>query len=147
LIVDGEATVLGKTGLPDFQALRRELAKKHSERLIYQAFDLLYLDEHDLRDLPLIERKHALEKVLAGTHPKIAPAEFIDQQDDGESVFRHACELGVEGIVSKRRDAPYRSGRQETWIKLKCIKSDTFVIRALRNGAGAKRSGILVSRA
>jgi bifunctional non-homologous end joining protein LigD len=129
LIVDGEATVLGKTGLPDFQALPRELAKKHSDRLTYQVFDLLYLDGRDLRGLPLIERKHALEEVLAGAPPKIAPAEFIDRQD-GESVFRHACELGVEGIVSKRRDAPYRSGRQETWIKLKCTKSDTFPIVA-----------------
>jgi bifunctional non-homologous end joining protein LigD len=138
LIVDGEATVLGKTGLPDFQALRRELAKKHSDRLIYQAFDLLYLDEHDLRGLSLIERKHALQKVLVGTHPKIAPTEFIDQQDDGESVFRHACELGVEGIVSKRRDAPYRSGRQETWIKLKCIKSDTFPVVAFVEKLGAR---------
>jgi bifunctional non-homologous end joining protein LigD len=137
LIIDGEATVLGKTGLPDFQALRRELAKKHSDRLIYQAFDLLYLDGRDLRGLPLIQRKHALAQVLAGAPSKIAPAEFIDHQDGG-AVFRHACELGVEGIVSKRRDAPYRSGRQETWIKLKCTKSDTFPIVAFVEKLGAR---------
>jgi bifunctional non-homologous end joining protein LigD len=137
LIVDGEATVLGKTGLPDFQALRRELARTHSDRLIYQAFDLLYLDGRDLRGLPLIKRKQALAQVLAGVHSKIAPAEFIDQQG-GEAVFRHACELGVEGIVSKRRDAPYRSGRQEAWIKLKCTKSDTFPIVAFVEKLGAR---------
>ena len=137
LIIDGEATVVGKTGLPDFQALRRELAKKHTDRLIYMAFDLLYLDGHDLRGLQLIERKHALQEVLAKAPSKISYAEFVELQD-GETVFRHACELGMEGIVSKRRDAPYRSGRQETWIKLKCIKSDTFPIVAFVEKLGAR---------
>jgi bifunctional non-homologous end joining protein LigD len=65
LIIDGEATVFGSTGLPDFQALRRELAKKHSDRLVYLAFDLLYLDGYDLRGAPLIERKRALQDLLA----------------------------------------------------------------------------------
>jgi bifunctional non-homologous end joining protein LigD len=137
LIIDGEATVVGKTGLPDFQALRRELAKKHSDRLIYMAFDLLYLDGHDLRGLPLIERKRALQEVLAKAPSKISYAEFVELED-GETVFRHACELGMEGIVSKRRDAPYRSGRQETWIKLKCTKSDTFPIVAFVEKLGAR---------
>jgi hypothetical protein len=70
LIIDGEATVLGTTGLPDFQALRRELAKEGADRLTYLAFDLLYLDGYDLRRVPLIERKRALKDVLAK-----APAE------------------------------------------------------------------------
>lgn len=137
LIIDGEATVLGKTGLPDFQALRRELTKKHSDRLVYVAFDLLFLDGRDLRGLPLIERKQALRKVLAKAPAKISYADFVDLQD-AETVFRHACELGLEGIVSKRRDAPYRSGRQETWIKLKCTKSDTFPIVAFVEKLGAR---------
>ena len=137
LIIDGEATVVGKTGLPDFQALRRELAKKHTDRLIYMAFDLLYLDGHDLRGLPLIERKRALQDVLAKAPAKISYADSVGLQD-GETVFRHACELGLEGIVSKRRDAPYRSGRQETWIKLKCTKSDTFPIVAFVEKLGAR---------
>jgi bifunctional non-homologous end joining protein LigD len=137
LIIDGEATVVGKTGLPDFQALRRELAKKHTDRLIYMAFDLLYLEGHDLRALPLIERKRALQAVLAKAPSKISYADFVELRD-GETVFRHACELGMEGIVSKRRDAPYRSGRQETWIKLKCTKSDTFPIVAFVEKLGAR---------
>jgi bifunctional non-homologous end joining protein LigD len=137
LIIDGEATALGATGLPDFQALRRELAKKHSDRLIYMAFDLLYLDGHDLRGLPLIERKRALQEVLAKAPSKISYADFVVLHD-GERVFRHACRLGAEGIVSKRRDAPYRSGRQETWIKLKCTKSDTFPIVAFVEKLGAR---------
>src|SRR2546423_10093945 len=58
--------------------------------------------------------------------------------DDGEAVYRHACKLKLEGIVSKRRDSPYRSGRQETWLKLKCTKSDTFPIVAFVEKLGAR---------
>jgi bifunctional non-homologous end joining protein LigD len=137
LIIDGEATVLGNTGLPDFQQLRRELAKKHSDRLIYHAFDLLYLDGYDLRRAPLIERKAALRDVLPKRMPTIAFAEFFEKQD-GDAVYRHACKLGLEGIVSKLRDSPYRSGRQESWIKLKCTKSDTFPIVAFVEKLGAR---------
>jgi bifunctional non-homologous end joining protein LigD len=137
LIIDGEATALGNTGLPDFQQLRRELAKKHSDRLIYHAFDLLYLDGYDLRRTPLIERKAALRDVLPKKAKTIAFAEFFEKQD-GETVYRHACKLGLEGIVSKLRDSPYRSGRQESWIKLKCTKSDTFPIVAFVEKLGAR---------
>jgi bifunctional non-homologous end joining protein LigD len=137
LIVDGEATVLGNTGLPDFQALRRELAKKHSDRLVYLAFDLLYLDGYDLRSAPLIERKRALQRVLAKAPPKIVAVEFFETTD-GDAVYRHACKLGLEGIVSQRRDSAYRSGRQERWLKLKCTKSDTFPIVAFVEKLGAR---------
>jgi bifunctional non-homologous end joining protein LigD len=137
LIIDGEATVLGNTGLPDFQALRRELAKKHSDRLVYLAFDLLYLDGYDLRSAPLIERKRALQRVLTKAPPKLHYVEFFEM-NDGDAVYRHACKFGLEGIVSKRRDAPYRSGRQESWLKLKCTKSDTFSIVAFVEKLGAR---------
>jgi bifunctional non-homologous end joining protein LigD len=137
LIIDGEATVYGKTGLPDFQALRRELAKKHSDRLVYLAFDLLYLNGHDLRSAPLIERKRALQWLLAKAPPKIHYVEFFEM-NDGDALYRHACKLGLEGIVSKRRDAPYRSGRQESWLKLKCTKSDAFPIVAFVEKLGAR---------
>jgi bifunctional non-homologous end joining protein LigD len=137
LIIDGEATVLGNTGLPDFQALRRELAKKHSDRLTYLAFDLLYLDGYDLRRAPLIERRRALEDVLAQAPPTLVGAEYFDA-GEGETLYRHACRMGLEGIVSKRRDSPYRSGRQESWIKLKCTKSDTFPIVAFVEKLGAR---------
>lgn len=136
-VIDGEATVFGTTGLPDFQALRRELAKEHSDRLVYLAFDLIYFDGYDLRPAPLIERKRALQTLL--TKP---PATFVYvehfEMNDGEAVYRHACKLGLEGVVSKRRDSPYRSGRQETWLKLKCTKSDTFPIVAFVEKLGAR---------
>jgi bifunctional non-homologous end joining protein LigD len=137
LIIDGEATVYGSTGLPDFQALRRELAKKHSDRLVYLAFDLLYLDGYDLRGAPLIERKRVLQCVLEKPPPKIVYVEHFEM-DDGEAVYRHACKLKLEGIVSKRRDSRYRSGRQDSWLKLKCTKSDTFPIIAFVEKLGAR---------
>jgi bifunctional non-homologous end joining protein LigD len=135
-IIDGEATVLGNTGLPDFQALRRELRKPDSERLIYHAFDLLYLNGHDLRPAALIDRKRALRELLADPPPALVYVGHLE--DDGDTVFAHACQMGLEGIVSKRRDARYRSGRQETWIKLKCSKSDTFPIVAFVEKLGAR---------
>jgi bifunctional non-homologous end joining protein LigD len=129
--------VLGNIGLPDFHALRRELAKKHFDLLVYFAFDLLYLDRYDLRGAPLIERKRALEALLAKPPRKLHYVEHFEM-DDGEAVYRHACKLKLEGIVSKRRDSPYRSGRQETWLKLKCTKSDTFPIVAFVEKLGAR---------
>jgi bifunctional non-homologous end joining protein LigD len=134
-IIDGEAVVPGKSGVPDFQALRRALGK-HSGGLIYIAFDLLYLDGTDLRDTPLIERKRMLERLLAGAPEILVYLGYLEA--DGPTVYQRACGLGLEGIVSKRRSASYRSGRQETWIKVKCTRSDTFLIVAFVEKLGAR---------
>jgi bifunctional non-homologous end joining protein LigD len=107
-IIDGEAVVLGANGTADFQALRRELGNKTSAKLTYVAFDLLWLNGKDLRALPLIERKQRLRKLLDGRSPRI---EYVqDLAGEGAPIFEEACRLGLEGIVAKRRDAPYRSG-------------------------------------
>ena len=135
-IIDGEATVLGNTGLPDFQALRRELGNPESKRLIYHAFDLLYLNGRDLRRAPLLQRKEALKSVVQDGPPTLVYVDFLEE--DGTRVFDHACRMGLEGIVAKRVDAPYRSGRQDIWIKLKCVKSDTFPIVAFVEKLGAR---------
>ena len=135
-ILDGEVTVLGSTGLPDFQALRRELGKPQSKRLIYCVFDLMYLNGMDLRPTALIERKRALRELLDGVPPTLAYVDYLEAQ--GRKVFEQACRMGLEGIVSKRRDSPYRSGRQEIWLKLKCVKSDTFPIVAFVEKLGAR---------
>src|SRR3954469_17383898 len=135
-VVDGEAGVYGSNGLPDFQQLRRELGRPTSTRLYYHAFDLLYLDGYDLRNVPFLKRKALLKQVLSD-----APNTFIfveHLEADGEEVFRNACAMDLEGLVAKRADAPYRSGRQESWIKLKCKKSDTFPIVAFVEKLGAK---------
>src|SRR4051812_8700958 len=135
-IIDGEATVLGNSGLPDFQALRRELGNRDSSRLLFHAFDLLYLNGRDLRRVPLLQRKHALKSMLQDAPSALVYVDFLE--DDGTHVFEHACRMGLEGIVAKRVNAPYRSGRQDSWIKLKCTKSDTFPIVAFVEKLGAR---------
>lgn len=127
-IIDGEAVVLGETGLPDFQALERELGNPNSRRIIFYAFDLLHLNGRDLRQQPLAKRKATLHKLLKDAGPTLTYAEHVEAP--GKDVFEHACRMGLEGIVSKRADTPYRSGVQPSWIKVKCIKSDTFPIVA-----------------
>jgi bifunctional non-homologous end joining protein LigD len=134
-IIDGEAVVYGAGGLPDFQQLRRELGAKTSGRIRYHAFDLLYLDGYDLRATAYVERKRLLERLLEN-----APETFIYVEHvaaDGDEIYRHACRMGLEGLIAKRMDAPYRSGRQETWLKLKCKSSETFPIVAFVEKLGA----------
>ncbi|MER9332848.1 DNA ligase D [Mesorhizobium sp. M0293] len=134
-IIDGEAVVLGDTGLPDYQALERELGNPNSPRLIFYAFDLLHLNGRDLRQQPLVKRKAALEKLLENAAPTLTYAEHLEVS--GTDVFEHACRMGLEGIVSKRTDAAYRSGVQTSWLKVKCTKSDTFPIIAFVEKLGA----------
>ncbi|RUW63816.1 DNA ligase D [Mesorhizobium sp. M7A.F.Ca.US.008.03.1.1] len=134
-ILDGEAVVLGDTGLPDYQALERELGNPDSARLIFYAFDLLLLNGRDLRQQPLVKRKAALERLLENTPPTLTYAEHLEVS--GKDVFQHACRMGLEGIVSKRVDGTYCSGIQTSWLKIKCIKSDTFPIVAFVEKLGA----------
>ncbi|MCK1716067.1 MULTISPECIES: DNA ligase D [unclassified Bradyrhizobium] len=134
-IIDGEAVVYGAGGLPDFQQLRRELGSRRSERVRYHAFDLLYLDGYDLRGAAYEDRKHLLQRLL-----KNAPETFIYVEAlaaDGNEILDKGCKLGLEGLVAKRLGEPYRSGRQESWIKLKCKKSETFPIVAFVEKLGA----------
>ena len=116
-IIDGEAVVYGVTGLPDFQALRRELGARNSGALRYHAFDLLYLDGRDVRQLPYVQRKAQLQQLLKGVPETLIYVEYLEA--DGARVFEHACKMGLEGIVAKRRDSVYRSGRSDAWLKLK----------------------------
>jgi bifunctional non-homologous end joining protein LigD len=134
-IIDGEVTVLGKTGLPDFQALRRQIGKVSSE-VIYNAFDLLWLNGEDLRRLPLVERKARLERLLKKSDPIISFAEALE--GNGPEIYRHACRMGLEGIVSKRRNSAYAAGRTESWFKINCTKTDNFPIVAFVEKLGAK---------
>src|SRR3954471_13288004 len=95
-IIDGEATVLGNTGLTDFQALRRELRNRQSKRLTFHAFDLLYLNGRDFRGAPLLERKKALKSVLDDGPPTLVYVDFLEA--DGTRVFEQACRMGLEGM-------------------------------------------------
>src|SRR3954469_6062585 len=82
------------------------------------AFDLPAVDEADLCPTPLEKRRERLAALLVGAHPGLRLSEALES--DGALILKHACALGLEGIVSKRRDAPYRSGRSRTWLKVKC---------------------------
>lgn len=120
---------------PDYQALERELGNPNSPKVIFYAFDLLHLNGRDIRQQPLVKRKAALEKLVKDRAPTLTYAEHLEVS--GSDVFEHACRMGLEGIVSKRADAPYRSGVQTSWLKVKCIKSDTFPIVAFVEKLGA----------
>jgi bifunctional non-homologous end joining protein LigD len=125
-IVDGEVVVLsedGNTSFADLQAAFQEGAKKP---LTYFAFDLLHLNGHNLRGLPLIERKAILAQLVGKDGDLIRFSEHLES--DGEPIFRNACELHAEGIVSKRAASPYHSGRGGDWLKLKCVREQEFVI-------------------
>jgi bifunctional non-homologous end joining protein LigD len=135
-VLDGEVVVVDARGIPDFSMLHAALAAGSTEQLLYYVFDLLYLEEFDLRDAPLAERKGCLSTLLAGASERILYAEHLE--GEGPEIFKRACAMGLEGIVSKRRDAPYRSGRAETWIKVKCGKRDLFPIIAFVEKLGAK---------
>ncbi len=135
-VLDGEVVVQSRRGISDYALLQDDIAGGRSDRFVYFAFDLLYLDGMDLRSATLIDRKAALERLLTRAAGPIAYSAHLDSQ--AELTHRRACELGLEGLVSKRRDAPYRSGRQDSWIKVKCTKSDTFPIIAFVEKLGAQ---------
>ena len=114
-IIDGEAVACGDDGAPSFDRIRY---RRHDARVFLYAIDLIELNGDDLRRDPLAVRKATLASVLAKAAPGLRFNEHFEHED-GEMVFRHACKLGLEGIVSKRKDSPYRSGRSPDWLKMK----------------------------
>jgi bifunctional non-homologous end joining protein LigD len=129
-MLDGEAVVLNEQGVGDFGALQQALGGRGGKRgageAILYAFDLLYLDGHDVRGMPLEDRRVLLVDVLAGDNAAIRLSEEIE--GSGAAFLKQACAMGLEGIIAKRRNAPYRSGRGGEWLKIKCIQSETFLI-------------------
>jgi bifunctional non-homologous end joining protein LigD len=113
IVLDGEAMAHCDEGLPDFHGLR---SREQAEGACFYGFDLLMLEGVDYRGRPLVWRKARLPEVLEGD--VLRPVEHLDG-DDGEAMFRHACRLGLEGIVSKRRESRYKSGRCPAWVKVK----------------------------
>lgn len=125
-VIDGEAIVQDAAGVADFAALTSELKSGRSSRIAFMAFDLLHVDGADLRDRPLLARKAALNSILSGA---VRLVRFSNHMaGDGSAILGKACAIGVEGIVSKRVDKPYRSGRGGDWVKAKCVMADPFVI-------------------
>jgi bifunctional non-homologous end joining protein LigD len=142
-ILDGEVVVLDPSGISSFQALQTALSEKADGRLSYYVFDLLYLDGYDLRQVALVDRKTLLARLLSrpSSASKLRYNEHL--QGSGPEFLRQCCAHGLEGVVSKRGDRPYRAGRGPDWLKAKCIQREEFVIggftdpTASRQGLGA----------
>lgn len=136
-ILDGEVVWSDEQGRSDFQSLQNAMSSRDASALGYFVFDLLSLDGEDLRHLPLLERKERLEKllkplaktpVLYSGHLEGQPEEFLNA----------SCRADLEGIISKRRDAPYVSGRNDNWVKSKCKRRQEFVIGGYTDGTGSR---------
>jgi bifunctional non-homologous end joining protein LigD len=126
-LIDGEIVIEDEGGVSSFSGLQAALKAGERERFIYYVFDLLHLDGGDLAKLPLIERKGALEE-LVGTK-RSGPIRYSEHFDtDGSTMLARACDLHLEGIVSKRAQAPYSPGRSESFIKTKCANAQEFVV-------------------
>jgi len=142
-IIDGELVVEDASGHSSFTALAAALKSGRSEKFVLHCFDLLYLDGLSLVGATLGDRKEALRNLFArrSNARQIRYSEHL--ATDGAEMLSQACKLGLEGIISKRIDRPYRSGRHEDWLKSKCVQVDEFVIvgylnsNATRNAVGA----------
>ena len=123
-IIDGEIVVLDDEGISRFALLQDALADGAGNKLVFYAFDLLHLDGWNLTNVPLEKRKALLAQLLEGhisSHSAIQLSDHV--VGDGRALYEQASEMGLEGIVSKRASAPYRSGRSKTWTKTKALES------------------------
>jgi bifunctional non-homologous end joining protein LigD len=147
-LLDGEIVALRADGSTDFQALQNALDAERSERLVYCVFDLLHEDGEDLMPLPLEERKRRLSALLERSPHDPALRYTKHGIGGGVGLFQDACRLGLEGVISKRRDAPYVPGRGRAWLKVKCVGRQEFVIGGFttsldgRNALGALLLGV-----
>jgi bifunctional non-homologous end joining protein LigD len=122
-VIDGEAVLLGVDGISDFNGLH---SRRHDDEVQLYAFDILALNGEDLRKLPLRLRKTNLTRLLARRPEGIFVSDF-ELGEIGPDLFRAACNMGLEGLVSKRRDRPYRGGRSPDWVKVKNRKHPAMV--------------------
>jgi bifunctional non-homologous end joining protein LigD len=139
-LIDGEIVVEDATGISSFNNLQADLKTGRQDRFRYFAFDLLYCEGFDLTKAALVDRKQALQHLLAGV-PTTSPIRFSEHlETDGPTMLEHSCRFGLEGIVSKRKDLPYRGGRGDHWLKAKCRQSQEFVIIGYVASTAASRS-------
>jgi bifunctional non-homologous end joining protein LigD len=145
-VLDGEIVVVEPDGRTSFQALQNSMGGGGRGALVYYAFDLLSKDGEDRTKLPLEERKAALAELLASSNDAIRYSDHV--AGNGPAVYDEACRRGLEGIISKRRDAPYRGGRVGAWLKVKCTARQELVIvgftdpQGSRSGFGALLLGV-----
>jgi bifunctional non-homologous end joining protein LigD len=124
--LDGELCGLGPDGITSFNIVRLASDRGNATALVFFLFDLLYLDGEDLRPRPLIERKERLSTLLGNAAPSLHFSDHVIGQ--GPAFYERACAMHVEGIVSKRMDAPYTPGNRGLWRKVKCLNRAEFVV-------------------
>ena len=142
-IIDGEIVALDDKGAPDFAGLQAALSDGDTDQLIFFAFDLLFAAGHDWRKQPLAKRKAALAELLENSVSKTTRGDirYVEHfETGGDAVLRSACRMSLEGIISKRLDAPYRSARTMDWIKSKCRAGHEVVLGGWQSNAGKFRS-------
>ena len=138
-LIDGEIVVLDSKGISRFSARQNALAEGAGNKLVFYAFDLLHLDGWDLTAAPLGDRKRLLAQLLTATASAKSAIQYSDHiEGDGEPLFDHASEMGLEGIVSKRASAPYTTGRTTTWVKTKALTAGDFVIAGFATSQAAE---------
>jgi len=138
-IIDGEVVALDAHGSPDFAALQAALSERKTNDLIFYAFDLLFQGDSDFRAEPLAKRKARLQTIVK--HHTGARIRYVDHLDTGgDAILKSACKMSLEGIVSKKLDAPYRSGRTNSWVKSKCRGGQEVVIGGWTSTNGRFRS-------
>jgi bifunctional non-homologous end joining protein LigD len=141
-LIDGEVVALDDKAEPNFAALQAALSDGKTDNLMFYAFDLLFIDEFDLRRQPLRERKRRLRELLQGKgNYSGGVIHYLDHlETGGEAVWESACKMSLEGIVSKRLEAPYQSARSESWTKTKCRAGHEVVIGGWKTTNGKFRS-------
>ena len=138
-LIDGEVVVLDEHGVSSFQSLQNAFREGRGARLVYFIFDLLYLDGYDLTDCVLEDRKQILQSLVDRLPSRTGQIRFSEHLvGPGDKLLRKMCSLGLEGMISKRRDSPYVAGRTLTWVKSKCRQEQEFVIGGYTNPAGAR---------
>jgi len=142
MLIDGEIVALDREGTPDFSALQAAISDGKTGRLIFFAFDLLFADAMDIRTLPLRERKARLKELLeARRKGKAGSVRYVEHFEvDGEAMMQSARELSLEGIVSKKLDSRYHSGRSESWTKAKSRDGHEVVLGGWKSTNGKFRS-------
>ncbi len=140
-MIDGEVCALDHDGAPDFSALQLALSEGNSRDLVFFAFDLLFAEGEDLRKLPLVDRKDRLRAVLDAAKAPKRTLRYVEHLETaGDAVLRSACSMHFEGIISKRIDAPYQTGRGGAWTKAKCRAGHDVVIGGWTSENGDLRS-------
>jgi bifunctional non-homologous end joining protein LigD len=136
-VLDGEVVSLDAHGLSSFQALQNVLRDGRTGQLVYYVFDLLWLDGRTVALQPLEERKAILSKIVRERNRgRIRYSDHVVGR--GSAMYEQACKAGLEGIISKRRDRPYRAGRSDEWLKTKCLKRQEFVIGGYTKPEGSR---------